>query len=62
LSRCLEDSGTITSNFIPWNTCGATMTSFLKCPQWGSGGYAPFASSTGVIRLFPSSMVSPASP
>lgn len=43
LSRCLEDSGTITSNFIPWNTCGATMSSFLKCPQWGAGGYAPFA-------------------
>ena len=43
LSRCLEDSGTITSNFIPWNTCGATMASFLQCPQWGAGGYAPFA-------------------
>ena len=43
LSRCLEDSGTLTSNFIPWNTCGATMSSFLKCPQWGAGGYAPFA-------------------
>ena len=43
LSRCLEDSGTITSNFIPWNTCGATMSGFLRCPQWGAGGYAPFA-------------------
>ena len=43
LSRCLEDSGTITSNFIPWNTCGATMSNFLKCPQWGAGGYAPYA-------------------
>jgi len=43
LSRCLEDSGTITSNFIPWNTCGATMSSFLHTPQWGAGGYAPFA-------------------
>ena len=43
LSRCLEDSGTITSNFIPWNTCGATMSKFLQCPQWGKGGYAPFA-------------------
>ncbi len=43
LSRCLEDSGTLTSNFIPWNTCGATMSSFLKCPQWGAGGYAPYA-------------------
>jgi len=43
LSRCLEDSGTITSNFIPWNTCGATMSNFLQCPQWGAGGYAPYA-------------------
>lgn len=29
LSRCLEDCGTITSNFFPWNTCGATMRTFL---------------------------------
>ena len=43
LSRCLEDSGTLTSNFVPWNTCGATMTSFLGQPQWGPGGYAPYA-------------------
>lgn len=43
LSRCLEDSGTLTSNFVPWNTCGATMSTFLQCPQWGPGGYAPFA-------------------
>lgn len=43
LSRCLEDSGTLTSNFIPWNTCGATMSNFLNCPQWGAGGYAPYA-------------------
>lgn len=43
LSRCLEDSATITSNFIPWNTCGATMSSFLGVKQWGAAGYAPFA-------------------
>ncbi|MBQ3184723.1 MAG: hypothetical protein IJB54_01925, partial [Firmicutes bacterium] len=43
LSRCLEDSATLTSNFVPWNTCGATMSSFLQCPQWGAGGYAPYA-------------------
>ena len=29
LSRCLEDAGTITSNFFAWNTCGATMRKFL---------------------------------
>lgn len=32
LSRCLEDSGTITSALVPWNTCGATMTTFLGVP------------------------------
>lgn len=29
LSRCLEDSGTLTSPLIPWNTCGATMSTYL---------------------------------
>lgn len=29
LSRCLEDSGTVTSALIPWNTCGAQMTTVL---------------------------------
>ena len=39
LSRCLEDSGTITSNFFPWNTCGATMRSFLGVDS----SYIPYA-------------------
>ena len=39
LSRCLEDSGTITSNFFPWNTCGATMRSFLQIDS----SYIPYA-------------------
>lgn len=29
LSRSLEDSGTVTSVLIPWNTCGATQSSVL---------------------------------
>ncbi len=29
LSRCLEDSGTVTSALIPWNTCGAQMYAVL---------------------------------
>lgn len=29
LSRCLEDAGTLTSPLIPWNTCGATMQTYL---------------------------------
>ena len=39
LSRCLEDCGTITSNFFPWNTCGATMRSFLQVDS----SYIPYA-------------------
>jgi len=29
LSRCLEDAGTLTSPLVPWNTCGAAMSSYL---------------------------------
>ncbi|MEG2288559.1 MAG: Na+/H+ antiporter NhaC [Clostridium sp.] len=29
LSRCLEDAGTLTSCFVPWNTCGAFMATTL---------------------------------
>lgn len=40
LSRCLEDSATLTSPLIPWNVCGATMTGFLGVPTIQ---YAPYA-------------------
>lgn len=43
LSRTLEDSGTVTSPFIPWNTCGATMTKFLGVGPWGPDGFAIYA-------------------
>ncbi|MGL4402848.1 MAG: Na+/H+ antiporter NhaC [Fusobacteriaceae bacterium] len=39
LSRCLEDSGTITSALIPWNTCGATMIGALGVAPWA---YVPY--------------------
>jgi len=39
LSRALEDCGTLTSNFFPWNTCGATMRTFLGV----GSGYIPYA-------------------
>jgi NhaC family Na+:H+ antiporter len=29
LSRCLEDSGTLSSPLIPWNSCGAFMGATL---------------------------------
>ncbi len=40
LSRTLEDSGTMTSVLIPWNTCGATQSRVLGVSTWS---YAPYA-------------------
>ena len=40
LSRTLEDSGTVTSVLIPWNTCGATQSAVLGVSVWA---YAPYA-------------------
>ncbi|MBW3567268.1 MAG: Na+/H+ antiporter NhaC [Proteobacteria bacterium] len=39
LSRALEDTGTITSPLIPWNTCGAYMAGTLGVPTLA---YLPF--------------------
>jgi len=40
LSRALEDSGTMTSALVPWNTCGAYMAGVLGV---ATTAYAPFA-------------------
>lgn len=40
LSRCLEDSGTLTSPLIPWNTCGAFMHATLGVHPFA---YLPYA-------------------
>lgn len=40
LSRTLEDSGTLTSALIPWNTCGAYMSATLGVSTFL---YAPYA-------------------
>jgi len=40
LSRTLEDSATLTSALIPWNTCGAYMSATLGVATFS---YAPFA-------------------
>lgn len=40
LSRTLEDSGTLTSALVPWNTCGAFLTGLFGV---GPLVYAPFA-------------------
>jgi len=46
LSRVLEDTGTMTSALVPWNTCGAYMASVLGV---ATTVYAPFA----LINLLP---------
>jgi len=40
LSRCLEDAGTMTSALVPWNTCGAYMSTTLGVSTFA---YLPFA-------------------
>ena len=40
LSRTVEDSGTVTSPLVPWNSCGAYMTGVLGVPTLE---YLPFA-------------------
>ena len=40
VSRTLEDSATLTSALIPWNTCGAYMSATLGVATFS---YAPFA-------------------
>ena len=40
LSRTLEDSGTVTSVLIPWNSCGMTQATVLGVATFA---YAPFA-------------------
>lgn len=39
LSRTLEDTATVTSVLIPWNTCGATQSSVLGVATWA---YLPY--------------------
>ena len=40
LSRTIEDSGTLSSPLVPWNTCGATMMSVLMVNPLA---YLPYA-------------------
>jgi NhaC family Na+:H+ antiporter len=52
LSRTLEDSGTITSALIPWNTCGAFMMATLAVSPLEFAPYAFFNWLTPLIALF----------
>lgn len=42
LSRTLEDSGTVTSVLVPWNTCGAYQAGVLGVDTMSYAGYAFF--------------------
>lgn len=42
LSRTLEDTGTVTSALVPWNTCGAYQSSVLGVSTFDYMGYAVF--------------------
>ena len=48
LSRVLEDTGTLTSALVPWNTCGAYMAGVLGV---GTLAYAPFAILNWIVPL-----------
>ncbi len=42
LSRTLEDSGTVTSVLVPWNTCGAAQIAVLNLTSYAYIGYCFF--------------------
>ena len=42
LSRTLEDSGTVTSVLVPWNTCGVAQSGVLGVAVWAFAPYCIF--------------------
>jgi Na+:H+ antiporter, NhaC family len=52
LSRILEDAGTMTSSLVPWNTCGATMSTFLGVPTFSYLPYAVLNLVNPLVSLF----------
>lgn len=51
LSRTLEDSGTVTSVLIPWNTCGAYHTSVLGLHSYNYAFYCFFNIISPIMTL-----------
>lgn len=51
LSRSLEDSGTVTSALIPWNTCGAYHSSVLGVDVSSYAAYAVFNYASPFVTL-----------
>lgn len=52
LSRTLEDSGTVTSVLIPWNTCGATQAGALKVQTLDYLPYCVFNYVSPLMSIF----------
>ena len=52
LSRALEDSGTVTSVLVPWNTCGATQAAVLGVPVLTFLPYSFFNSISPFMSIF----------
>lgn len=52
LSRTLEDSGTVTSVLIPWNTCGATQSGVLGVSTFAYLPYAFFNLISPLMTIF----------
>ena len=52
LSRTLEDSGTVTSVLIPWNTCGATQAGVLGVSTLAYLPYAFFNIISPIMSIF----------
>ncbi len=52
LSRTLEDSGTVTSVLIPWNTCGATQSRVLGVSTWDYLPYCFFNIISPLMSIF----------
>ena len=51
LSRTLEDTGTVTSVLVPWNTCGATQAGVLSVATLSYLPYAVFCYLSPLITL-----------
>ncbi len=52
LSRTLEDSGTVTSVLVPWNTCGATQSRVLMIDTWTYLPYCFFNIISPLMTIF----------
>ncbi|HSV88111.1 MAG TPA: Na+/H+ antiporter NhaC [Bacteroidales bacterium] len=51
LSRTLQDSATVTSALVPWNTCGATQAAVLGIPAFSFIPYAFFNILTPFVTI-----------